>query len=925
MASYHGFQIDSVLRKELKDKFDDFRFRGEALQLWTFLAEFIANGSTEFFAEWTDHGIRHIEAVCEHCNKLISEDGIKRLSAKDVFCLCTAILLHDIAMRLDHRRVTLLLSEDGPFQEYKSLWDIFCNEAYHWDADKREELFGELRAIPSNLSFNTLLPEMYPLVGEFLRRHHGRIAQDIALSGFSLLTNDGKPFPRLTDYPKELKELIDLSANIAKSHTEPLREAADEAVSVFSDQQNSFPATKIIAGVHVAYLMALLRIADYLDFRNSSSQHFLGQSVRFSSPISRVEHQTMEAFRELQWEAPKLEVIYLQFSTAAPNVFINMQRYAKGLQLELDASWAVLSEHYAYSSSDVIASKGLTARRILALNLDNRKLNEAYHEEQLSITVSDSSIIFLLAGPLYNNDPRFSLREILSNAHDACSQANAIRETGSQEPPLAMLIDEVRGVIEFRDRGIGMSFEDVKNYFLRVGGRIRDSLKWKVDNISIQNGISYPYSSRFGVGVVSLFQIGRQVEISTKAAGHPSVSLTIEPTRKNILARKEERVVGTTIRIAAYSDVLALLSRFGPGIKLLSKALSESSHMDVLLQLVQYAKFVPTTYGLQIVHRKAQSSEEVYFPSIDEVLTSCGLSWSPLHEGAAEITVGQIGPLHGGVVLVVYNGIPIEVESHVGLKLGHKYIVVVRDPSNKLDFNLQKTEFANLPSGYIEDCLRDQIQHYINATLRSSNWRQLFTGGPARLWHRGSSLIIAEFQESSRAKAKRGVMPLLFWKDGQLMTLTKDNLETQHHKVAFVILCNEVDLPVLCGGLPDRGIYIVCVAEGPGAGAYKSPNDAVVVYRDSLTRKDLHEGRVSSSDISTLLRHTGHKLEMGPSIEQLTELCFSWAKQYECDLLVVDIEKLGAWVDKKCDWGVGKPIRLAEDAISCFSSHIGHA
>lgn len=96
----------------------------------------------------------------------------------------------------------------------------FLTEARRFDQHNLHSLFGSfdpVQEVPSNklgLTFKHRL-----LIGEFLRRHHARLAHEIAISG---IPGPGSPVA-LADF--EFKDLMDLSGYVARSHNSSIRSA----------------------------------------------------------------------------------------------------------------------------------------------------------------------------------------------------------------------------------------------------------------------------------------------------------------------------------------------------------------------------------------------------------------------------------------------------------------------------------------------------------------------------------------------------------------------------------------------------------------------------------------------------------------------------------------------------------------------------
>ena len=120
------------------------------------------------------------------------------------------------------------------------------------------------------------------VIGEFIRRHHSRLAHEIAIYGFpGLKVGFGKgEFPALgKEEGYVLKELADLIGLTARSHGTSLR-----VCKAYLD--SLYPGTPRPKNAAVLYPMALLRVADYLQINKSRAPAVLLQLRNPQSPIS---------------------------------------------------------------------------------------------------------------------------------------------------------------------------------------------------------------------------------------------------------------------------------------------------------------------------------------------------------------------------------------------------------------------------------------------------------------------------------------------------------------------------------------------------------------------------------------------------------------------------------------------------------------
>ncbi|MBF0415583.1 MAG: hypothetical protein HQL79_07425 [Magnetococcales bacterium] len=185
------------------------------------------NTTLPLFPEYTDHGPRHVEDVLNSAVGLISETAWKKLSSADAMVLTLSVLLHDCAMHLTEDGFVSLVNPESIWKPldgfddkpWNQLWSEFFMEAHRFDARTLNRLFGNsdpVRDPPMVPQEMTQKDRM--LIGEFIRRHHPRLAHEIALYGFP--GPDGTSVPILNNVKEEWRDLVGFTA---RSHGFSLR------------------------------------------------------------------------------------------------------------------------------------------------------------------------------------------------------------------------------------------------------------------------------------------------------------------------------------------------------------------------------------------------------------------------------------------------------------------------------------------------------------------------------------------------------------------------------------------------------------------------------------------------------------------------------------------------------------------------------
>ncbi len=134
------------------------------------------------------------------------------------------------------------------------------------------------------------------------------------------------------------------------------------------------------------------------------------------------------------------------------------------------------------------------------------------------INVQTENIFPIIKKFLYSDHEIF-LRELISNAVDATQKLKTLASTGHFKDELGdltiqVIADKKRGTITIKDRGIGMTAEEVNKYINQIAFSSAEEFvkKFKTKTEAEQNAII----GHFGLGFYSSFMVSDKVELVTK-------------------------------------------------------------------------------------------------------------------------------------------------------------------------------------------------------------------------------------------------------------------------------------------------------------------------------------------------------------------------------------------------------------------------
>lgn len=432
--------------------------------------------------------------------------------------------------------------------KWSELWEDYQSEVKRFSSSQKRNIFGKEDLVfrsPDLTNRDTLNGYDRKLIGEFLRRHHARLAHEIGLGG--LIYDGGKIHfggEKLDDQHRRLAGIV------ARSHGMDIRDTFTYL------QQIAHDSWRNPEGINIVFLMVVIRIADYIQIDHTRVNKFLLKMKYFSSPISIREHNAHLSVSSLNFEQPDSEKIYVNCNPENSELYVKVKDLITDIQSEFDKSWATMGEIYGFIPKD---RPSIKFRRISS-NLESTTFLSSlrYLPERVSFKVNNN-LSKLLVAPLYGDNPTFGVRELLQNAIDACKERKHFEyfsENYSYNPKITISIKQINeeySTFKICDNGKGMSEFEIINYFLNVGASFRKSLEWKKLFVSDEGKTQVQRNGKFGIGVLASFLLGEQIEVKTthfQLGWTYSFKAEIETEFINIVKERDGQIEGgTTITI----------------------------------------------------------------------------------------------------------------------------------------------------------------------------------------------------------------------------------------------------------------------------------------------------------------------------------------------------------------------------------------
>lgn len=590
--------------KPLKDLLDESDLQAPLRAFADRVGEILADNKLPFFPDYTDHGTDHINRVLKSEVELVpknvwetsrKDSDPRLLCDADAAVIIGGTLLHDIAMHLRPNGFLELVSKDSRFQPipwfaeghedysadrpWPELWEDFIREARRFSDRILTNIIGEqsvrvwkFHELPDDTGqweTNHCL-----IIGEFIRRHHARLAHEIAIYGFPDIPNgsgEGQ-FPAMgKEKGHPLMRLADLIGLNARSHGMSLR-----VCKSYLDSSSLYPGTPRPMGTAVLYPMALLRVADYLQLDQQRAPAVLLKLRNPQSPISVREWQKHRAVENIGPATDPRGKMVTVSNSLSLSLYLQLDELLRGLQTEIDHATAVLDESYGTLTELGLNNLNLATRRVHS-NLDSRAFRDSlpYVPRPTAFT-ADPNLLTLLVEPLYGKEPGVGVRELMQNAVDAVVELEAWcsaheKNIGSLDLPKQdgdVLIDFIKRksgswLLRVTDRGIGMTSETIENYFLRAGASFRRSPEWQTQFIDEEGQTTAIRAGRFGIGAFAVFLLGPSFRLRTRHASETkSTGYSLEASSTGGLieiTRVDGLPVGTMIEVEISDESVASL------------------------------------------------------------------------------------------------------------------------------------------------------------------------------------------------------------------------------------------------------------------------------------------------------------------------------------------------------------------------------
>jgi len=496
----------------------------QALENLRSVASALGDQIARLLPGYTDHSVEHMDALWRICDVIFTAKEVDRFTVAEAFVLGCCFYVHDLGM-------AFAATKEGA-RELK------CNPAFTSALERTQKIESMTTDQAELVALQVAARELHAVKSEAL------VTQELPGLGRFLL----EPF----ELRQQWSALVGL---VSASHHWPISEVQKKL-----GERERIPSP-IGDEIDPAVLACALRVSDAAHI-NSERARYLDQLLRADMPIESLVHWRAQE----HITGPTRQGDLLVFASQKPIEDVD------GWWLFFEMASGVDAE--IRSVSEYLAGRSVSKGRFSLEGVKRVRSPQAFAElvetrgfQPIDVRVRADSmerLVEILGGrQLYGEDYFAPVRELLQNARDAvaldraaakaagvCAQAGEIDVRLRPNPDGAFF--------EVSDNGIGMTQRVITDYLLGVASSYWDSPDFFTDFPGVR-AQGFAPAGRFGIGFLSVFMVGSNVEVETERRGYERLMLHLRGVgrRGSLVSGTARAQSGTTVRVSVSPDKVA--------------------------------------------------------------------------------------------------------------------------------------------------------------------------------------------------------------------------------------------------------------------------------------------------------------------------------------------------------------------------------
>jgi len=504
------------------------------------------------------HDESHAEQVLENMLTISNYyvDNSLKLTNYEYFLIILTAYLHDSGMALPKWELNLFMGTEG--NDYFDLYDeleITINndgkkpfpfsKAKEFIVKNKTKIYGEFEKINSFI---------------FIEGNEGQFTNALAMklikyqqfrNGFSYELSKAKDKNEYRIKSENIRyEYIRSNHHcFSKMNCELLSRKMEKDFGSFVANKISNDLAKIVVGhglnfseidkydlksrydkgnyANIFFITVLIRLGDVIHFSAERAPKSLMASKMIQDNTSlihwKVKQEEISCWLTDFNEKGNREISYSAYFKD-PKCYYFFQDYMDWVDSELSNYYIFLSvlkkntnlekfsKYYDLNLADKVNRQAVLYDKNLFIPVDN-----------LKFVLNQTRILELLMGVGLYKDKYLCLRELYQNSMDACKCALANLSIAEGIIEFGIGADINGRYLYCLDNGIGMTKQIIEDYFLNVGTSYYKSRQFYQLMANWDKGVSP--TSQFGIGILSCFMIGDEIEVITKNSYNKEESL----------------------------------------------------------------------------------------------------------------------------------------------------------------------------------------------------------------------------------------------------------------------------------------------------------------------------------------------------------------------------------------------------------------
>jgi Histidine kinase-, DNA gyrase B-, and HSP90-like ATPase len=488
----------------------------------------------------TDHSVKHFDALWSISDQVLTADETAACSAGEAFILGSSFYVHDLGMAFaaTTEGANSLRASDA----YKSALERLTT-AHHIPKDQAKIVALQIAG----------------------RQLHAFKARELVTL----------PLPGLNQYLIETTAIREkwatFIADVSESHHWSIIE-----VDAKLGKRGRIPAP-IPGEIDLGFVAGALRIIDYAHINFERASH-LARLLRFEIGDESLLHWLAQE----HITGPSRQGELLVFGCTKPIENVDawwlFYEMADGLDREIHAVEEYLSNRAAsvkrFSLQGVKGTRSPQSFATFVLTQGFEPVDIRFRPDSIE------RLINILGGrTLYGEDVLAPIRELLQNARDAIylqrasdTVAGGLADLGRITIKLVESENDDLSYLIVSDNGVGMSADVITNYLLGIASDYWHSPDFYSNYPGVIDSGFKP-AGKFGIGFLSVFMMGRNVQVETQKRTGPHLTLKISGVGKRgaLITSPSRASFGTTVKVevsnqdrSIYNNLAAIVRARAP-------------------------------------------------------------------------------------------------------------------------------------------------------------------------------------------------------------------------------------------------------------------------------------------------------------------------------------------------------------------------